>query len=137
MLNNKRKKKILGTPFQKKLLTLVFASATIPALIISACMYYLIFHLLAWQLVFPDAIAYNLMPVLREVNLILLVSVPLSVLLIWFVALELSHRIAGPLYRIEKELDQRIAGARRGPIKLRKNDEFQLLVEKINKLICE
>lgn len=137
MLNNKRKKKFLGTVFQKKLLFLVFAAAIIPAVLVAVCMYYLIFHLLAWQLVFPEAIAYNLMPVLQKVNLILLVSVPLSIFIIWMAALELSHKIAGPLYRMEKELDERIAGIKAGPIKLRKGDEFQLLVDKMNKLISK
>ncbi len=84
---------------------------------------------------FPEAIANNLMPVLQRVNIILLVSMPIVLLLIWIVALELSHRIAGPLYRLEKELDERISGAKQGPIELRKKDELKLLVDKLNKLI--
>ena len=135
MKNNRRRKKYLGTVFQKKLLFLVFASALIPAVIVAVCMYYLIFNMLAVQMVFPEAIANNLMPVLHKVNIILGVSIPITLLLIWIIALELSHRIAGPIYRLEKELDERISGAKQGPVKLRKKDEFKLLVDKLNKLI--
>jgi hypothetical protein len=137
MKSNLRKKKFLGTPFQKKLLFLVFAAATIPAAVIALCMYYMIFNMLAGQMFFPEIIAYNLIPVLNKVNAIIAVAIPLILFLIWEFALELSHRIAGPLYRIEKELDDIIAGIKREPIRLRKTDEreFQTLVNKINKLI--
>lgn len=137
MKNDKRKKKYLGTALQNKLLLLVFTCAVLPAAVIGVCMYYLIFTMLAMQMVIPELIAYNLMPVLHKVNLIIGITLPLLLLLLWFIALELSHRIVGPVYRIERELDERVAGAKTGPIILRKKDEFKVLVDKINKLICK
>jgi hypothetical protein len=137
MQNNKRKRIYLGTAFEKRLLFLVFISAAIPATIVAACMYYLIFNMMAWQLVFPEAIAGILMPVLSKVNLVMLVSLPVCLVLIWFAALGISHRVAGPLYRLEKDLDERIAGTKQGPIRLRQKDEFKALAEKLNKLICK
>jgi len=137
MQNNKRKRIYLGTAFEKRLLFLVFISAAIPATIVAACMYYLIFNMIAWQLVFPEAIAGILMPVLSKVNLVMLVSLPVCLVLIWFAALGISHRVAGPLYRLEKDLDERIAGTKQGPIRLRQKDEFKALAEKLNKLICK
>ena len=47
----------------------------------------------------------------------------------------LSHRIAGPLYRIELTLDKLIQGEDVGYLSLRKNDELKELAEKINRLI--
>jgi len=135
MPNNKRGVKYLGTPFQNKLLFLVLASAIIPTTIVAICLYYFIFNLLARQMAIPEAIAYNIMPVLQKVNIIIILTLPVVLAIIWFVALELSHRIAGPLYRIERELDEILAGKRHGPIKLRKNDEFKALVEKINRIV--
>lgn len=126
----------MATPIQKKLLILIFTSAVIPAGIAVAALYYLIFNLMAWQIGIPEAIAYNLIPVVRKVNLIIFITIPIALLLIWFLALELSHRIAGPLFRLEKELDERIAGKTGGgEIKLRKKDELKNLTDKINKLI--
>jgi nitrogen fixation/metabolism regulation signal transduction histidine kinase len=135
MENNRRRKKYIGTPLQKKLLFMVFASAVIPAAIVLTCMYYLIFHALAMQMAFPEAIAYNIMPVLKKVNLVIFICLPVSLLIIWRIALGLSNRIVGPVFRIEKELDEIIQGARKGPIRLRQKDEFRSLVDKINKLI--
>ncbi len=136
MKNNKRKRKYLGTALQNKLLILIFVSAVLPAAIIGICMYYLIFSMLALQMAIPELIAYNLMPVLHKVNLIVGVAVPVLLVLIWLAAMEVSHRIVGPVFRMERELDERIAGVKSGPIQLRKSDEFKSLAEKINKLIC-
>ncbi len=135
MEKNKRKKKFMGTSFQKKLLLLIFASAVIPTSIVAAALYYLIFNLLAWQMGIPEAIAYNLIPVVRKINLIILIALPIVFLLVWWIALELSHRVCGPLFRLEKELDERIAGKGHGHIRLRPKDELRVLVDKINKLI--
>lgn len=135
MVQNKRRKKFIGTPLQKKLLFLILASAIIPAGIVAACLYYLIFNLLVWQVGIPEVIGYNILPVARKVNLIIGIALPIILWLIWAIALELSHRISGPLLRLEKELDARFLGQKSGRIYLRKNDEFKPLAERINRLI--
>lgn len=137
MRENKRKTRFIKGSFQKQLLIFIVLAAVIPALVVGACLYFIIFNLLAYQIGIPETIAYNLLPVLRQVNLIILVVFPVLLAIIWFVALVLSHRIAGPLYRIEKELDARISGRKQGPIVLRKKDELKSLVEKINRLLGE
>jgi len=131
----RRKKKYMGSSFQKKLLVLIFVSAVIPTAIVSAVLYYLIFNLLAWQIGIPEAIAYNLIPVLKRINLIIFISLPVVFFLIWLMAMELSHRIAGPLFRLERELEERIAGKGQGYIRLRPKDELKTLVDKINRLL--
>jgi signal transduction histidine kinase len=45
------------------------------------------------------------------------------------------HRIAGPLYRIERSLDQVIEGEDIEYIRLRKGDELQDLAKKINAVV--
>ena len=132
---NMRRAKFINTPVQNKTLTLVFLAAIIPVAIVSVCLYYLIFNMLAWQLGIPEIIAYNLVPVARKVNIILLVSLPVALFFIWFAALELSHRIAGPIYRLEKELTDRLEGKKTGPIQLREKDELKQLADKINSLM--
>ena len=134
-MRNKRIKKFIGSPAQKKLLILVFAAAVIPAGIVALCLYYLIFNLLAWQIGIPEAVAYNLIPVARKVNLIILIALPITLLVIWTIALGLSHRIFGPLSRLEGELDDRISDKKSGPIQLREKDVLKPLADKINMLI--
>lgn len=46
-----------------------------------------------------------------------------------------SHRIAGPLYHIEKKLNDIIQGVDSGPIRLRKGDELKEVADLFNKLI--
>lgn len=131
MKASKRRKKLLGTTIQKKLLFLIFASAIMPTAIAMAALYYL----MAWQIGILNALEFSLVPVAQKVHQIILIAMPIIFLFIWLIALELSHRIAGPLFRLERELDDRIAGKEQGPIKLRKDDELKILVEKINKLL--
>lgn len=134
-MKNQRRKKFLATAFQKKTLILFFFASVVPAFIVGVCLYYMIFQMIADQMMFPEAIASSVIPVAKKVTVLLLTTLPLSLYIIWLFALGFSHRIAGPLYRIEKELDARISGEKTGPIQIRKNDEMQILVEKINKLL--
>ena len=66
----------------------------------------------------------------------LLWCVVLLVALGLFTALYISRCIAGPLYRIEKDLEAFLEGAQEGKkIHLRQGDPMQHLAELINKLI--
>ena len=132
-----RNKKFLGTSVQKKLLLLIFSCAVIPLSIAILSLYYLVFSLLAWQIGIPEEMAGTLMPVIRKINIIMFIAIPVVLFVLWVIALEISHRIAGPIFRLEKELDEHLAGRAHGPIKLRLKDELKILVEKINKLICK
>jgi methyl-accepting chemotaxis protein len=48
-----------------------------------------------------------------------------------------SHRIAGPIYRIEQDVLRVLSGERGVQIRLRKKDKLKTLAEQINKLINE
>ncbi|MFC1514948.1 hypothetical protein ACFL5X_03505, partial [Candidatus Omnitrophota bacterium] len=129
---NRRRKKLLGSSLERKLLILMFIAAVVPAGVVAVCLYYLIFNLFAAEVMIPEFIAYTLIPVSDQVNMIMLICLPLVLIGIWFLTVTLSHRITGPIYRLEKELDARIKGTKKGPIHLRKGDEKAMmsLVEK-------
>lgn len=65
-----------------------------------------------------------------------LFSIPAVAVIIAF-GIVVSHRIAGPLYRIERTIDEVVRGEDVALIRLRKKDEQELknLAERINKLI--
>lgn len=46
-----------------------------------------------------------------------------------------SHKIAGPAYRIQKDIDRVLAGEKGVRVRIRKNDAFPELAEKVNQLI--
>ena len=69
--------------------------------------------------VLPPIIAANL--------LVLAISVPLSLLY--------SHKIAGPVYRLQQSIDLLLTGEMNFMITLRRQDEFKYLADKMNALI--
>ena len=80
----------------------------------------------------PEGGSY-LMAVMPELPLeILLVSFGMLLPLTVAVGILVTFRIAGPVYRFEKYLEQVIRGEEVGPCRIRKGDEFQELCELIN-----
>ncbi|MDP2928633.1 MAG: HAMP domain-containing protein [Candidatus Omnitrophota bacterium] len=132
-----RRKKILANRrVQLKYLVLLIVSMAVPLLFTIGCLYYLIFTIMAEQLGIPESIAYNLFPVVKKINAVLAIGLPpLFLLLIWWGTV-LSHRIAGPLQRIEKELSKVTHShdfSHR--IHLRKSDDVRPVADAINKLL--
>lgn len=132
----RRKKLLANKRVQLKYLLLLIVSMAVPLLFAIGCLYYLIFTLIAEQLGIPESIAYNLLPVVKKINTILAIGLPpLFLLLIWW-GIMLSHRFAGPLQRIEKELHKIThSGDYSHRIHLRKNDDVKLIADAINKLL--
>jgi methyl-accepting chemotaxis protein len=132
-----RRKKILANRrVQLKYLVLLIVSMAVPLLFAVGCLYYLIFTLVAEQLGIPESIAYNLFPVVKKINALLAVGLPpLFLLLIWWGTV-LSHRFAGPLQRIEKELNK-ITHSHdfSHRIHLRKSDDVRPVADAVNKLL--
>ena len=73
-----------------------------------------------FSVVFTPLIAANL--------LVLVISVPFSLLY--------SHKIAGPIYRLQQSFDLLLSGEMDFMITLRKRDEFKYLANKMNALIA-
>jgi len=90
---------------------------------------------MAMQLGFPEVIAYHIIPAAKKVTIILFLSAPLAILMILLIAYKITHKVIGPFDRIIYELDERIGGRKKGYISLRKNDRFQPLIDRINKLL--
>lgn len=131
-----RTKYFTGSYIQLRYLALLMISMITPLVFVGGCLYYLIFTIMAEQLGIPEYIAYNMLPVIKKINIMLLIGVPplFLILILWGVVL--SHQFVGPLERLEKEL-KRISEhgdfARR--IKLRKRDDIKPVAEAINKLL--
>ena len=60
----------------------------------------------------------------------------LAALLIIAIAIVVSHRVAGPIFSMERTIDRIVRGEKVEFIRLRKNDELKGLAEKINGLIA-
>jgi hypothetical protein len=132
----RRRKIFANRRVQFKYLLLLIVSMVIPLLFAIGCLYYLIFTVMAEQLGIPEAIAYNLFPVVKKINAILAISLPpLFLLLIWWGTV-LSHRFAGPLQRLEREIHKVTRdGDYSHRIILRKKDDLKPVANAINKLL--
>ncbi len=72
---------------------------------------------------------------LRVVLPPLLINDLAIMVLIIVVGIFATHRIAGPAYRIEMDIERALDGERGVRIRLRRNDAFEDLAEKVNQLI--
>ncbi len=62
----------------------------------------------------------------------IVLTLALLVPLMWVVGVVVTHRIAGPVYRFEKHLEDVAEGRTLADCSIRKGDEFQTLCERIN-----
>jgi HAMP domain-containing protein len=65
---------------------------------------------------------------------VMLVCVMVTLGLAFFFGVIISHRMAGPIYRMRRTLEKIYQGDLRGEIRLRKKDDFKSLAENINNL---
>jgi len=127
---------LTGSHIQLRYLTLLMISMLIPLVFVCACLYYLIFTLMAEQIGIPEYVASTLFPVINKINLILLVGIPPLFLLLILWGIVLSHRFAGPLERLEKELHKITdKGHYKHKIILRKGDDVKPIADAINRLL--
>ena len=131
-----RTKYLTGSRIQLHYLLLLMASIIIPLVFATACLYYLIFKIMAEQLGIPEYIALNLFPVINKINMILLIGVPPLFLILVAWGIVLSHRFAGPIERVEREL-KRIAHQRnyKTKVHIRKGDDIKPIVDAVNELL--
>ena len=131
-----RTKYLTGSHIQIRYLSLLLVSMVVPVVFVCGCLYYLVFTVMAEQLGIPESIAYNLLPVIKKINFILLVGVPPIFLAIIAWGIFLSHRFSGPFERFEKEIKHITEGGHyHKRLHLRKHDDLQPIASEINKML--
>ena len=90
---------------------------------------------MAEQLAIPESIAYNLIPVVKKINFLLLVGIPPLMILLFIWGVILTHRLIGPLERLEKDLKKISEGDYSIRLKIRKNDDLYPIADVINKIV--
>ena len=131
-----RTKYLTGSKIQLRYLGFLMISMVVPLVFVGGCLYYLIFSVMAEQLGIPEYIAYNLAPVIKKINMIMLAGIPplLFLLILWGIIL--SHRFAGPMERLQKELRRIIEHADyKRRLRVRRHDDLAPIVDEINRLL--
>ena len=127
----RRKRYIVKIGLQFRYIGLVFMLAVLASLVTGYTVFATGWTFLGEKLanVYPQG---RLIYILRATNIALLRNLLLISPIIFIIGLLFSHKIAGPVYRIEKSLDEIAKGNLLMKIKLRQGDELTDLAEMIN-----
>jgi len=138
MANNQkryvRKQYLVAKKFQLKYVGLILLFMFLTAALCSYVVYYTSMILLGEKLanVYPQG---RLVSIVRIVNFRILLSVLLVSPFVAIIGIFLSHRIAGPIDRMEKFLDGIASGNLSSYITLRTKDELISLADGINRVV--
>lgn len=130
----KRSHYLVATKFQLKYVGIILGLMFLTAILCSYVVYYTMMVLLGEKLanVYPQG---RLIAIVNTVNWRIFLSIFLITPLVAMIGIVLSHRIAGPIYRMEKYLGDLAKGNLANRITLRKKDELATLATMINYVV--
>lgn len=131
----RRKQYLVAARFQLKYAGLILLLMFVTAALSSYVVYYTSMLLMGEKLanVYPQG---QLVNIVKTVNFRLLMSLVFVSPLVIILGIYLSHRIAGPIFRMERFLSEMAEGNYNSRITLRKGDELAALADGMNK-VCE
>jgi len=130
----RRRQFIIKKKFQLRYIGLILAVMLFSGIVSGYTIYYNSWMLLGSKLanIYPQA---RLVDIFNTVNIRLAIAMFFVTMLCAGIAIIASHRIAGPVYRMIKFLEELTKGDYTKRVTLRKNDELQDMAEAINKLV--
>ena len=131
VMSRKRRRYIIKKTFQVKYTAIILCFIFLTAFISCAAIYFALYPYLSEKLanVYPQG---RLVTVLKNAQINASVSTLILLPLAAWFGIILSHRIAGPWYRLENILKLMAKGNFATEVKLRKNDELHSLADAIN-----
>ncbi|MBU1862466.1 MAG: hypothetical protein KKH94_02240 [Candidatus Omnitrophica bacterium] len=130
-----RSQYIVQPKLQYKLMFLVLLSIMIPALLTFICLFALIRSIILDAQINNEMVYTTLFFLSRKIYIILTAGFFFIAALLLFWTSLFFHRIVGPLYRLENEIDKCLKGTRIRKITFRKHDKYKSLAHKINALV--
>ncbi len=134
----RRKNYLINKPLQFTYTGIAIWLLLIAIILVGTFTYYITLNTILNQLQMENQLidAYK---IVSKINSILIKRLGILLILVIFFAFILEilflHRISGPIYRIEKTLNDIADGKKVQPIKLRKKDFFKSLAVSVNKVI--
>ena len=130
----KRTQYFIAKKFQLKYVGMILLLVSLTAVMCSYVIYYTMMLTMGDKLanVYPQG---RLISIVNMVNFRILMSILLVAPLVVIIGIYASHKIAGPIYRIEKFLGSMANGDISLPLTLRRNDELMSLASGINRVI--
>lgn len=130
----KRKQYIVARKFQLRYVGLILIIVFLTALMCSYVIYYTMMMTMGEKIanVYPQG---RLMAIVNAVNFRILLTILLMLPLIIVIGVFASHKIAGPIFRIERFLNSMADGSYNEQLTLRRNDELVTLANGINRVV--
>lgn len=130
----KRTKYLIASKLQLRYVGIILILMFVTALICSYFVYYTVMVMMGEKLanVYPQG---RLIAIINTVNIRMLLTLLLVTPVVAAIGIYLSHKIAGPIYRIERFLGDMAGGNISQRISLRRGDELVSIADKINVLI--
>ena len=139
MKKYKRRNYLINKPLQFAYAGIGIWLLLIGIILIGSLIYYFTLNTLLTQLGAIENVPFDTYQLVKNINSIIAKKIGLflifliiiaGILQIWYL-----HRIAGPMYRIEKTLKETLEGKKFIPIKLREKDFFKSLAETVNEIM--
>ena len=123
----RRRKYFIDPGIQGEYVTIVLIASITAVLITGGTIYFSIWASILDKFSQPNTIA-QLAPVFVTTNKILLARLLIAFGLLILLSIFASHRIAGPLYRVHKEVEKALGGDLSDDIHLRKHDARRIII---------
>lgn len=139
MKKYKRRQYLINKPLQFAYAGIAVWLLLVGIILIGSFTYYITLNTILVQMETAGNIPFDAYQLVKTINsmlvkriglLLIFLIVVAGILEIWYL-----HRIAGPIYRIEKVLKEVMEGKEFTPIKLREKDFFKSIAETINKFM--
>jgi len=134
----KRRRILINKPVQFVFSGITIYFILIVIIVVGGLTYFITLNTILSQLEIENKFI-NAYEIVKNINILLLKRtgflILLLIILVFYLEVRFLHRIAGPLYRIEKTLKEISEGKDVEPIKLRKKDFYKTLADEVNKVI--
>lgn len=131
MTQNRRRKILAKKDMQLRIVVRVLIMVASGMLLVGGAVYLIIWRGITGQAFASGQI--SIINIFDQVNKTLFIVIPIIILIIGWIAITISHRIAGPLVRLNNGMRTLESGQWPGsPMKFRKNDEGHHLAEQFN-----
>ena len=139
MKNNKRKNYLINPKFQIRVTMYFIILAIINIIVFYGCVYYFfdIFYSKGTEIGLPKNHVFFMFieDQITQMNSVFFIMSVITVAILFIAGVLISHRIAGPMYRLDQDLQQMAKSKKLDTVKFRKKDFFQEIPESFNKVV--
>jgi methyl-accepting chemotaxis protein len=133
--NYKRKIFIINKKYQFRYLFIIISTMLISMASVYFTVFYVIWNKVIDEFFFVPEASKKLADIFVQTSQLLVIPVILLAVIFTFAGIILSHRVAGPIFRVERVANELAKGNLDIKIKFRKGDELHELADSLNDMI--